>query len=302
MVSGWCVPGPLPTIELRLQTSGGAAQRSPAALKVVHGDRSDRINHDEPLLSEGEVNPPAELSDDARAVWVRLAPGPDRCRRPHCLGIHAFVIVGEALARYRQVSRLVIGSTLLRQEPIRFVKNPRMVVQLEAKTTFAQYVTSSDTLIQPHGAQDRRVRRHLTSWRRAPFFSGRSGSSGGAGLVNLRPSVSRRQRFPSASVKCMTSTFAFDEPGESSWTPSLAGCFAKTLAPSAGGKVGISTWVPRGDDTTTSNTGILLALTAKPTSNPRLPSPDSASSNRSSDQAATCDAWRRRFWSRAAWS
>lgn len=50
-----------------------AREPKPTALKVLHGDRSDRFNREEPLPPESEVSPPAELSDDARAVWDPLA-------------------------------------------------------------------------------------------------------------------------------------------------------------------------------------------------------------------------------------
>lgn len=111
----------------------------PTALKVLHGDRSDRINHEEPLPPEDEVSPPAELSDDARAVWDRLAPGLVAVGVLTAWDVDAFVIVCEALARYRQATKLVNGSALLVQGPNGFVKNPALVVQREAETTFAQY-------------------------------------------------------------------------------------------------------------------------------------------------------------------
>jgi P27 family predicted phage terminase small subunit len=46
----------------------------PTSLKLLHGDRADRINFTEPLPSEAAVQPPVELSPGAQAVWDRLAP------------------------------------------------------------------------------------------------------------------------------------------------------------------------------------------------------------------------------------
>jgi len=51
------------------------AKPKPTALKVLHGDRPDRINHAEPIPPENEVTAPEDLSDDARAAWDQLAPG-----------------------------------------------------------------------------------------------------------------------------------------------------------------------------------------------------------------------------------
>ncbi|MBB5154973.1 phage terminase small subunit P27 family [Saccharopolyspora phatthalungensis] len=115
------------------------AKPKPTALKVLHGDRSDRINHEEPLPPEGEVTPPEELSDDARAVWNRLAPSLIAVGVLTPWDTDAFVIVCESLARYKQATKLVNGSALLVQGPTGFVKNPALTVQREAETTFAQY-------------------------------------------------------------------------------------------------------------------------------------------------------------------
>lgn len=47
---------------------------APTALKLVRGDRESRINREEPLPAESAVVAPDWLPDEARAVWVRLAP------------------------------------------------------------------------------------------------------------------------------------------------------------------------------------------------------------------------------------
>ena len=109
----------------------------PTALRVLHGDRPDRINTDEPLPAEGEIAAPDTLSDDARAAWDRLAPDLTACGVLTSWDVDAFVIVVEALARYRQATKLINGSALLVQGPNGLVKNPALVVQREAEATFA---------------------------------------------------------------------------------------------------------------------------------------------------------------------
>lgn len=47
---------------------------APTALKLVRGERPDRINRDEPVPAALEVVCPAGLSDAAQAMWDRLAP------------------------------------------------------------------------------------------------------------------------------------------------------------------------------------------------------------------------------------
>ncbi|PKW16613.1 phage terminase small subunit P27 family [Saccharopolyspora spinosa] len=110
----------------------------PTALKVLHGDRKDRINHEEPIAAEGEVTP-EELSDDAPAMWDRLAPSLIAVGVLTRWDTDAFVIVCEVLARYKQATKLVNSSALLVQGPNGFVKNPALTVQRDSETTFAQY-------------------------------------------------------------------------------------------------------------------------------------------------------------------
>lgn len=111
----------------------------PTALRILHGDRKDRINDQEPTPAEGEVIAPEELSEEARAAWDRLAPDLIRLGVLTPWDVDAFRITCEALARYRAATRLVNGSALLVQGPNGLVKNPALVVQREAEVTFSQY-------------------------------------------------------------------------------------------------------------------------------------------------------------------
>lgn len=142
----------------------------PTALRVLHGDRKDRINDTEPTPAEREVTAPEELSDDARAAWDRLAPDLIRVGVLTTWDVPAFVIVCEALARYRAATKLVNGSALLVQGPNGFVKNPALLVQREAEVTFAQYgsrfgLTPSDRSqlkVEPPGAGGQGAERLLS--------------------------------------------------------------------------------------------------------------------------------------------
>ena len=53
--------------------------RKPTNLKILHGDRKDRINTSEPVPAKGAVVPPFEMSEVGQQVWDRLAP--DRIKR-----------------------------------------------------------------------------------------------------------------------------------------------------------------------------------------------------------------------------
>lgn len=53
---------------------GKGRPTKPRALKLVDGDRADRLNDKEPIPSEGEVIRPEWLSPAAVEFWDRLAP------------------------------------------------------------------------------------------------------------------------------------------------------------------------------------------------------------------------------------
>jgi P27 family predicted phage terminase small subunit len=111
----------------------------PTALRVLHGDRKDRINDQEPVPPEREIAPPEDISPDARQVWDRLAPSLIASGVLTAWDVDAFWMACEALARYRQATRLVNGSALLVQGPNGLTKNPALVVQREAEASFAHY-------------------------------------------------------------------------------------------------------------------------------------------------------------------
>lgn len=46
----------------------------PTAMKLLHGDRKDRINTKEPRPAQGDIRCPTWLSPEAKKVWRRLAP------------------------------------------------------------------------------------------------------------------------------------------------------------------------------------------------------------------------------------
>lgn len=51
-----------------------APPRKPTHLKILAGDREDRINCWEPLPAEAAIVPPVQLGEGAQKVWGRLAP------------------------------------------------------------------------------------------------------------------------------------------------------------------------------------------------------------------------------------
>ena len=65
----------------------------PTALKILRGERADRINHQEPAPPAGPVPPPEWLQGDGLVVWSQIA--------PQLLATGVLTVIdADALARY----------------------------------------------------------------------------------------------------------------------------------------------------------------------------------------------------------
>ncbi|MEV8438797.1 tetratricopeptide repeat protein [Actinosynnema sp. NPDC051121] len=122
----------------------------PTSLRVLHGDRPDRINTREPVPPDAEVEPPDWLSDSARAIRDRLAPGLVARKVLTVWDADAFAILCQAVARYREATTRLNSSALLVQGSGGLVKNPT--------TTLG---TANDLALRLHATGDHRAARDL---------------------------------------------------------------------------------------------------------------------------------------------
>ncbi|ONI87358.1 terminase [Saccharothrix sp. ALI-22-I] len=111
----------------------------PTTLRILHGDRADRINDREPVPPAQEIACPDWASDGAREIWARLAPSLEQRGVLTAWDVDAFLVLCEALHRYRNATALVNGSALLVQGGSGLMKNPALQVQAEAERTFLTY-------------------------------------------------------------------------------------------------------------------------------------------------------------------
>ncbi|MFD8494253.1 phage terminase small subunit P27 family [Amycolatopsis sp. NPDC059657] len=111
----------------------------PTALRILHGDRADRINDTEPVPPASDITCPDWASDAARGVWERLAPALQQRGVLTAWDTDAFLVLCEALGRYKSATQLVNGSALLVQGGSGLMKNPALQVQAEAERTFLTY-------------------------------------------------------------------------------------------------------------------------------------------------------------------
>lgn len=74
----------------------------PTHLKVLHGERQDRINTAEPQPDAAEVVPPFDLGKKAQQVWDRLAPDLERKGVLTAWDVDLFAELCEAIVRLRE--------------------------------------------------------------------------------------------------------------------------------------------------------------------------------------------------------
>lgn len=118
-------------------------RQKPTNVRLLHGDRKDRINLDEPKAPEGTPAPPDGLSDEVRAVWdytleqlaaMGTATPADR---------DALVAYCEAVIVHRKASALLAQSNVLIRSAKggALIRNPVVQIQRDAAATlrgFAQ--------------------------------------------------------------------------------------------------------------------------------------------------------------------
>lgn len=114
----------------------GPRQR-PTALKLLNGERPDRINHDEPPAPDGTPEPPYEMNDEAREVWDYTV---DQLARMGILSTadrDALVCYCEAVVTHRNATRILRraanGGLVIRNARNQtFQRNPVVAMQRDA--------------------------------------------------------------------------------------------------------------------------------------------------------------------------
>lgn len=112
----------------------------PTNLRVLHGDRKDRINTNEPVPSVEEVVCPDWLQPEAQDVWDRLAPDLEAKGLLTSWDVDTFAVLCDAIVQYRQASRLVTaGGVLVKGRRDAAVKNPAMQIVRDTAQTIRAY-------------------------------------------------------------------------------------------------------------------------------------------------------------------
>ncbi|MEW2635251.1 phage terminase small subunit P27 family [Streptomyces sp. NPDC048389] len=124
----------------------------PTNLKVLHGDRKDRINNDEPQPDAGEILPPGWLSDDALEVWEQFAGDLEAKRVLTPWDTEAFANWCDAVARRRDAAAHVDEEGAVVELPV-FNKNGEETGHRRAKNPWLLALDAADAQVQRYGAR-----------------------------------------------------------------------------------------------------------------------------------------------------
>ncbi|HEX9993922.1 MAG TPA: phage terminase small subunit P27 family [Acidimicrobiales bacterium] len=115
----------------------------------MRGDRSDRVNTDEPLPSAGEVTAPSWLAEGALAVWSALAPDLERQRVLTAWDVEAFATYCDAVERHRRAAENLDRQGEIVEAPVfnrngertgeRLEKNPWFFVWKDCAEIMSRY-------------------------------------------------------------------------------------------------------------------------------------------------------------------
>lgn len=124
----------------------------PTALRVLHGDRKDRINTDEPQPDAGEVAAPDWLGDRALEVWDAYAPDLEAKRVLTSWDVETFAAWCDAVARRRDAAEHVEDEGAVVELNV-FNKNGELTGTRRAKNPWLLALDAADAQVQRYGAR-----------------------------------------------------------------------------------------------------------------------------------------------------
>ena len=112
--------------------------RLPNHLKILAGEREDRINRNEPLPTESAIIPPMSLSDAGQAIWDRLAPDLIDKRCLTAWDVDLFAVFCDAAATYYECRALLGTSYAVKGSVKNTVVNPYLRIMRDCIETMAR--------------------------------------------------------------------------------------------------------------------------------------------------------------------
>lgn len=124
----------------------------PTTLRVLHGDRRDRINLDEPQPDAGDVQPPDWLGDDALEVWDTLAHDLEAKGVLTSWDLESFANWCDATARRRRAAQTVVEEGEIVDLPV-FNKNGELTGHRRGKNPWLLVLAEADGQVQRYASR-----------------------------------------------------------------------------------------------------------------------------------------------------
>lgn len=127
-------------------------QPDPTPLKIVKGERADRINDAEPQPTDGDVAPPAWLSSEAKKVWGRYAPDLERKGVLTAWDVEAFAGFCDAVVRRSIAAKRIAEEGEVVEVPV-FSRKGDLVGHRLERNQWSYALKDADAQIQKWGAR-----------------------------------------------------------------------------------------------------------------------------------------------------
>jgi len=126
--------------------------KKPTNLAVLHGDRKDRINTAEPKPSTLTVEPPEWLTDEARAVWDRLAADLKVKQVLTAWDTETFACWCDAVVRRRNAAQALAREGEVIELPV-YNKNGELTGHRLGKNPWTLVLNEADAQVQKYAAR-----------------------------------------------------------------------------------------------------------------------------------------------------
>lgn len=112
----------------------------PTALRLLHGDRKDRVNTDEPPAPQGVPVCPEEAAPEVREVWAYTVEQLVRMGTASTADRDALLCYCEAVVTHRRASAMAAQmAPLIEGHRGVMVRNPAIAMQRDAATTIRAF-------------------------------------------------------------------------------------------------------------------------------------------------------------------
>lgn len=124
----------------------------PTNVRVLHGDRKDRVNNSEPVPTSGRVEPPDWLPGLALQVWHHYAPDLVSKGVLTSWDVETFAAFCDAVARRRRAAEKLTEEGEVIEAPV-FNKNGDVTGHRVAKNPWTLVLNEADGQVQRYGAR-----------------------------------------------------------------------------------------------------------------------------------------------------